>query len=229
MSPSLVTLPLIILAYLFPMPSAFTPHSLPSQPRHRPAQSLRSASLTLLSSSSKTTSDPDPEGPPHYVIIGAGWGGFGAAERLTSSVPNAKVTMLDALPSPGGELPYLSATGRTVEAGTRGFWKDYPNINYLVSRTLGLDEDEVWTDFETSSFYSPDGLEATAPVFGSVPLQLPSPIGQVLATFPLFERLPLPDRASMAGLLVATADCVGSDDEEVKVRERMAFSMSVLC
>ena len=44
---------------------------------------------------------------------------------------------------------------------------------------------------------------------------LPSPLGQVLATFPLFERIPLVDRASMVGLLVATLDCLGSQDEKV--------------
>ena len=33
--------------------------------------------------------------------------------------------------------------------------------------------------------------------------------GQVLATFPLFERIPLSDRASMVGLLLATIDCLG--------------------
>ena len=35
---------------------------------------------------------------------------------------------------------------------------------------------------------------------------LPSPLGQVLATVPYFERLPVADRASMVGLLVATID-----------------------
>lgn len=81
---------------------------------------------------------------------------------------------------------------------------------------------------------SPDGLEATAPVFSdarvskiSIPFldqllpvdqtlpMLPSPLGQILATFPLFERLPLADRASVVGLLVATIDCLGSGDESV--------------
>jgi hypothetical protein len=42
----------------------------------------------------------------------------------------------------------------------------------------------------TSAFYSPDGLEATAPVFAGAPLQLPSPLGQVLATFDNFKALP---------------------------------------
>jgi hypothetical protein len=42
---------------------------------------------------------------------------------------------------------------------------------------------------------------------------LPSPLGQVLATLPLFERISIPDRASMIGLLVATMDCSGSDND----------------
>lgn len=141
--------------------------------------------------------------------------------------------MIDALPDPTGATPYLSSTGKPVEAGTRGFWKDYPNINALVAQ-LGLDENDVFTPFTNSSFYSPDGLEATAPVFseatvdnilGGIPFvgqalksvvadasgsdefpMLPSPLGQVLATIPYFERLPIPDRASMVGLLLATID-----------------------
>ena len=150
-----------------------------------------------------------------------------------SGIENVDVTMIDALPDPTGKTPYLSPTGKPVEAGTRGFWKDYPNINALVSE-LGLDENEVFTPFTNSSFYSPDGLEATAPVFSEATLDnilggfpivgdalknalgeasgsdefpmLPSPLGQVLATIPYFERLPISDRASMAGLLLATID-----------------------
>lgn len=107
-----------------------------------------------------------------------------------------------------------------------------PNIDALTAQ-LGLDEDAVFTPFTNSSFYSPDGLEATAPVFGEATAEsilsgfpfgdalkdalvgatgsdefplLPSPLGQVLATVPYFEQLPLADRASMVGLLVATID-----------------------
>lgn len=141
--------------------------------------------------------------------------------------------MIDALPDPTGQTPYLSPSGKPVEAGTRGFWKDYPNINALCDQ-LGLDENEVFTPFTNSSFYSPDGLEATAPVFGEATVDsivggfpfvgdalknviseasggddfpmLPSPLGQVFATIPYFERLPIADRASMVGLLLATID-----------------------
>jgi len=173
-----------------------------------------------------------------YVVVGAGWAGWGACKALCESGDNVDVTIIDALPDPTGRSPYLSKTGKPVEAGTRGFWKDYPNINALCSQ-LGLQEEHVFTDFTNSSFYSPDGLEATAPVFSNAKLpdfgglpflsslsgqklpDLPSPLGQVLATFPLFERIPLQDRASMVGLLVATIDCLGGDEKVQEQYDRM--------
>lgn len=124
-----------------------------------------------------------------------------------------------------------------MEAGTRGFWMDYPNINALCAE-LGLNENDVFTPYTNSSFYSPDGLEATAPVFSqakfptiNLPLfnqlseqmvpTLPSPLGQVVATLPLFERIPLADRASMVGLLLATIDCLGSNESVQEQYDRM--------
>ena len=186
----------------------------------------------------------------NYIVVGGGWGGWGAAQALLESSVNCTVTLLDALPDPTGATPYLSKSGKPVEAGTRGFWKDYPNINQLCAQ-LDINEDDVFTPFTNSSFYSPDGLEATAPVFSETTLdlqniaknlnlpfelplpsflkndddepfpQLPSPLGQILATFPLFERIPLADRASMVGLLLATVDCLGSDEETQMQYDRM--------
>jgi uncharacterized protein with NAD-binding domain and iron-sulfur cluster len=172
-----------------------------------------------------------------YLVIGGGWGGWGAAKALCESGIYADVTLIDALPDPTGAQPYLSKTGRPVEAGTRGFWKDYPNINALCAE-LGLKEHDVFTPFTNSSFYSPDGLEATAPVFSdakfpttNIPFlsqlsgqsfpMLPSPLGQIVATFPLFERIPLEDRASMIGLLLATIDCLGNDESVQEGYDRM--------
>lgn len=179
--------------------------------------------------------DEQKEQPIKIAIVGGGWGGWGAAKAICEAKENVEVTLLDALPDPTGATPFLSKTGKPVEAGTRGFWKDYPNINKLCAE-LGLDESDIFTPFTNSSFYSPDGLEATAPVFseGIIPKfdspipflnklsgqsfpTLPSPLGQVLTTFPLFERVPLQDRASMLGLLVATVDCLGND---VAVQEK---------
>lgn len=180
----------------------------------------------------QANNDSDQKKLKKFVVVGAGWGGWGAAKALCQSGAAPSVTILDALPDPTGRRPYLSATGKPVEAGTRGFWMDYPNINKLCAE-LGLAESNIWTEFTNSSFYSPDGLEATAPVFSKAEFpintlpflsqlsgqklpELPSPLGQVLATFPLFERIPLVDRASMVGLLVATVDCLGSKDERVQ-------------
>jgi len=112
---------------------------------------------------------------------------------------------------------------------------DYPNINRLCEQR---DLTDVFTEFTNSSFYSPEGLEATAPVLSQtgfpktdLPLlsqlsgrslkALPSPLGQVLATFPLFERLPLQDRASMVGLLAATVDCFAGDESVQQKYDRM--------
>lgn len=185
---------------------------------------------------SKDTKEP----PLKIAIIGGGWGGWGAAKAICEAKENVEVTLLDALPDPTGASPFLSKTGKPVEAGTRGFWKDYPNINKLCAE-LGMDESDIFTPFTNSSFYSPDGLEATAPIFseGKIPNidspisflnqlsgksfpQLPSPLGQVIATFPLFERVPLQDRASMVGLLVATVDCLGNDVAVQEKYDRMS-------
>ena len=105
----------------------------------------------------------------NYVVVGGGWGGWGAAKALCEAGIDADVTLIDALPDPTGATPYLSKTGKPVEAGTRGFWKDYPNINAMCAE-LGIAEDDVFTPYTNSSFYSPDGLEATAPVFSEATL-----------------------------------------------------------
>lgn len=155
---------------------------------------------------------------PHVAVVGAGWGGFGASKALCEA--GCKVTLLDGLPDPTGATPYLTPTGKPFEAGTRGFWKDYPNIEDLV-REMGLSEDDVFTEFTASSFFSPDGLEATAPVFSQSAFpELPSPFGQVLATFSNFKRIPVSDRLTMAGLLYAMLD-LNRDEDTFEAYDRM--------
>lgn len=149
---------------------------------------------------------PPPQ--PHIVVIGGGWAGWGAAKSALDQ--GCRVTLIDAQPDPTGATPMRSATGKPVEPGVRGFWKDYPNIEAMLAE-IGVAA--AFTDFTNSSFWSPDGLEATAPVFSKSQFpELPSPLGQVLATFPLFERLPLADRASMVGLLYAVLDLAASPE-----------------
>jgi uncharacterized protein with NAD-binding domain and iron-sulfur cluster len=143
--------------------------------------------------------------PSHVVVIGAGWAGWGAAKALCEA--GIRVTLIDGMPDPTGSTPITTKSGKPFEAGTRGFWKDYPNINTLADE---LGAGDVFTDFTTSAFWSPDGLEATAPVFGEAP-QWPSPLGQMVATVTNFKRLPIQDRLSIAGLLYAMLDLHRSD------------------
>lgn len=77
---------------------------------------------------------------------------------------------------------------------------------YDLVGELGLSERDVFTPYTTSAFWSPEGLEATAPVFADAPVQLPSPMGQVLASMELFKRIPVSDRATMAGMLLSILD-----------------------
>ena len=139
-------------------------------------------------------------GSSHVVVVGAGWGGWGAAKALCEA--GLRVTLVDGLADPTGCTPLTTASGKPFEAGTRGFWRDYPNINALTDE---LDLSDVFTAFTSSAFWSPQGLEATAPVFGDG-MQLPSPLGQAFATINNFKRLPVADRLSIAGLLLAMLD-----------------------
>ena len=180
--------------------------------------------LTLLASSQAALLQPPAV--PHVAIVGGGWSGWGAAKALIEN--GAKVTLLDTVPDPTGKTPFLTPTGKPFEAGTRGFWMDYPNIVNLVTSDLGLDENAVFTDYTNSSFYSPDGLEATAPVFskgakifGQTIPELPSPLGQVVATVDLFERVPIADRVTMLGLLYGMLDFV-RDETTFEAYDRMS-------
>ncbi|EKX37328.1 hypothetical protein GUITHDRAFT_89689 [Guillardia theta CCMP2712] len=177
--------------------------------KHLPSQKL-SPSLSSCSTKCRQQIRPLPmsmqekERKPKVAVVGAGWGGWGAAKALCEM--GCEVLLLDGMEDPTGSKPLLTPTGKPFEAGTRGFWKDYPNIENLLSE-LGIAEDEAFTQFTGSSFYSPFGLEATAPVFSSSSLpQLPSPLGQVFATFTNFKRIPVSDRTTMLGLLYSILD-----------------------
>jgi hypothetical protein len=71
-----------------------------------------------------------------YVVVGGGWGGWGAAKALCQSNVDAEVILIDALPDPTGKTPYLSKTGKPVEAGTRGFWMVSATCLLLVALRL---------------------------------------------------------------------------------------------
>ncbi len=155
----------------------------------------------------------------HVVVIGGGWAGWGAAKSLCEA--GVRVTLIDGMADPTGCQPITTKSGKPFEAGTRGFWKDYPNINAL---TKELNIDNIFTDFTTSAFWSPDGLEASSPVFGGPP-HWPSPLGQVIATVNNFKRLPIQDRLSIAGLLYAMLDLYRSDEVFQKYDNLSALSL----
>lgn len=91
----------------------------------------------------------------------------------------------------------------------------------MLTKDLGIREDDIFSAYTNSSFYSPFGLEATAPVFSSSSFpELPSPLGQILASSRLFERLPVTDRLSMVGLLVAILDYT-RDEKTYEAYDRM--------
>lgn len=156
---------------------------------------------------------------PKVAVVGGGWSGWSAAKTLCEN--GCDVTLLDAVPDPAGKKEMMSLNGKPIQPGERGFWYDYPNIAHLL-KELNIDESSVFTEYTNSSFYSPEGLEATAPVFSSSEFpQLPSPLGQVFASFSKFKRLPLQDRASMAGLLYAILDLY-RDESTFQSYDRMS-------
>ena len=143
-------------------------------------------------------------GLKHVVVVGAGFSGWGSVKSLLEA-GGCRVTLLDASDDPTGDMGTWTPSGKPFDAGQKGFWKDYPNVYSLLEGEIGVRMDDAFTPCTNSSFYSPFGLEATAPVFGDSQI-LPSPLGQVLASAQLFERLPIADRASVAGLLLAILD-----------------------
>ena len=183
-----------------------------SNAHHRRTLRSHAAASTAPATEDKDTSTAGKS----VVVIGAGWGGLAAAKSLCEA--GCSVTLIDAIDDPTGATPMVTKSGKPFEPGTRGFWKDYPNIE-AMARELGISEDDAFTEFTPSAFWSPDGLEATAPVFGDS-LALPSPLGQVFATFDNFKRLPLADRASMVGLLYAMLD-LNRDEATFEAYDRL--------
>ena len=81
----------------------------------------------------------------HVVVVGAGWAGWGTAKALCEA--GVRVTLIDGMVDPNGSEPITTQSGKPFEAGTRGFWKDYPNINALTDE-LGLGS--IYTEFTLS-------------------------------------------------------------------------------
>jgi len=170
-----------------------------------------------------STQVPETEGPrppmesptdkrKRVVVVGGGWAGFGAAKHLAEE--GYDVTLLDASPNPGGlSSGWRTKEGRTVEAGIKGFWYQYPNIFSLIHDDLKI---TPWplTECTESGLWSPSGLQCVAPVMQNRQ-RFPSPLGLMYYTSfgdYRFRNLPLADRASMLPLLTAVLEHDIDDD-----------------
>ena len=157
-----------------------------------PRRVSRVAARPRMSPRAAPNASPPPSSAPAptAVVVGGGWAGFGAAWQLVKH--GFDVTLLDASPNPGGlSQGWRTANGRAVEAGCKGFWRHYKNIDALCA---GLRIDP-FTPYTSSAFYGPKGRETEAPVFGDLP-RLPAPLGTLLYTSPYFRNLSLEDRLS---------------------------------
>lgn len=192
-------------------------------PEGAPKQDQEEQELTAYAPSVAPAADAGTR-RPRVAVVGAGWGGLGAAKALCEN--GCEVFLIDGTDNPASE-PKPTPSGKPYEPGTRGFWRDYPNINKSLTE-IGVKEDEVFTNFTESAFYSPDGLEATAPVFGDAP-ELPSPLGQVFASFERFRRLPVADRVSISGLLMAMLEFDRDEKTLAKYDRMTAHELFIRC
>jgi uncharacterized protein with NAD-binding domain and iron-sulfur cluster len=168
---------------------------LPSSSRHPHLRSKPPVKCQATSSSPSTISKKK------VVIVGGGFAGFGALKHLSEQ--GFDVTLIDASPNPGGG-------GLKIEPGVKGFWYQYHNI-FKMLQELNLPEWPL-TEFETSGFWSPEGLITEAPVFSKQPLRLPAILGQFYHTFNRFYRLSLADRATIIPWLYTAIDIASSPE-----------------
>lgn len=190
----------------FLCPNLTTTNSSSFLPPFRPFNYFSAAKRTLYSRNPCFSVSVKCDGtlPGHggekkkVVVVGGGWAGLGSAHQLVKA--GVDVTLLDASSYAGGlSGGFRTEGGKAVEAGIKGFWWQYHNINALVSE---LNLPQPFTEWTRSSFYSPYGLDVEAPVFHELP-RLPTPLGSFLYTLPLFRRLPLVDRLTAMPLLQA--------------------------
>ena len=164
--------------------------------------------------------------PPSVVIIGGGWAGYGAAEGLARLCSEGKlnVTVLEAQPRGGGlAASWLTPGGRRVEAGIHGFWRNYRNIDQLVTSSLGLTGDaSPFTDFCESTLFTRRGKAVVSPKLDTFP-RLPAPLGTAL--LPEFGTVSIFDRSTAAALALPWLDFDGSDSAWRRYDDTTASSL----
>lgn len=169
--------------------------------------SARRSSMSPLFAAETTTTTNNDDRRRHVVIVGAGWGGLSAAWALSKQQQDVKVTLLEASPRVGGLVRdgFTTQSGtRPAEAGQHGFWNNYHNIYNLLENDLGLDMQELLTDYAEQGQYSPRGLEAVWPVYQQQSLTLPTGLAQ--AAYTKFMKLSPLDRLTAAPLVLAFSE-----------------------
>src|SRR5690242_4959227 len=78
-----------------------------------------------------------PIASPRIVIVGGGLSGLSLALRLRQRLPDARLTVLEKRPAPGGNIGTLSRDGFRVECGPNGIFDAKPHTLDLC-RDLGL-------------------------------------------------------------------------------------------
>ena len=108
-----------------------------------------------------------PTVPKKVVVIGGGWAGYTAAETLSAST-NCEVVLLEASPKAAGGLAggWRTPSGRPVEAGIHGFWREYLNTFAMIDK-IGVSRDEILTPYLPSALVSKNGPVAVAPVLAT--------------------------------------------------------------
>ena len=154
------------------------------------------------------------------AVVGAGWGGLSAAHHL-SKQPGVEVILLDAAPRVGGLIRdgFTTPGGRRAEAGQHGFWAEYRNI-FSLTDELGLDRDEIFTQYAEQGQYSPNGLEAVWPVYADKST-LPTGLAQGLYTN--FKNLPPTDLITAAPIAAALAELDFKDEKVMAQYDRITF------
>lgn len=82
--------------------------------KHRARPRARASTRVAASATSSARANAISK----VVVIGAGWGGIGAAKSLCEA--GADVTLVDVQDDPTGATPTLTKSGKPFEAGTRG-------------------------------------------------------------------------------------------------------------